>query len=104
MTRRCWRSKLAWIGLVTTVLLGGKALADKAPKLQSGELRIVAPDGEAAGACPLERTDVKADIAGFIARTTVRQEFVNVLEEKIEALYVFPLPHDAIFLNILLVH
>ncbi len=98
MRLRCWRSNLAWIGLLTTVLChfpGGEVLADEAPDLQSGELRIVAPGGEPSGACPLERTHVKADIVGFIARTTVRQEFVNALEEKIEAVYVFPLPHAA---------
>ncbi len=45
--------------------------------------------------CPLKHTDVKADIAGFIARVTVTQTFHNPYDEKIEAVYVFPLPHTA---------
>lgn len=45
--------------------------------------------------CPLKHTDVKANIAGFIARVTVTQTFHNPYKEKIEAVYVFPLPHTA---------
>lgn len=45
--------------------------------------------------CPLKHTDVKADIAGFIARVTVTQTFHNPYDEKIEAVYVFPLAHTA---------
>lgn len=45
--------------------------------------------------CPLKHTDVKANISGFIARVTVTQTFHNPYDEKIEAVYVFPLPHTA---------
>ena len=45
--------------------------------------------------CPLKHTDVKADVTGFLARVTVTQEFVNTAPDKIEAVYVFPLPHLA---------
>lgn len=45
--------------------------------------------------CPLKHTDVKANISGFIARITVTQTFHNPYDEKIEAVYVFPLPHTA---------
>ena len=45
--------------------------------------------------CPLKHTDVQANIAGFIARVTVIQTFHNPYDEKIEAVYVFPLPHTA---------
>jgi Ca-activated chloride channel family protein len=45
--------------------------------------------------CPLKHTDVKANISGFIARVTVTQTFHNPYDEKIEAVYVFPLPHSA---------
>jgi Ca-activated chloride channel family protein len=43
----------------------------------------------------LKHTDVKADISGFLARITVTQEFQNTASDKIEAVYVFPLPHMA---------
>jgi Ca-activated chloride channel family protein len=45
--------------------------------------------------CPLKHTDVQAEIAGFIARAKVTQTFVNPSKEKVEAVYVFPLPHEA---------
>jgi Ca-activated chloride channel family protein len=44
---------------------------------------------------PLEHTDVRARIDGYIASVDVRQRFHNPFEETIEAEYVFPLPHDA---------
>jgi Ca-activated chloride channel family protein len=60
-----------------------------------GKLTIVNKEGKPAGLCPLKHTDVKADIAGYVARVTVTQEFTNPLEEPIEAIYTFPLPGDA---------
>jgi len=59
-----------------------------------GALRIVKKDGEVVE-CPLKHTDVEAEVAGFIARVRVTQTFYNPLDEKIEAVYVFPLPHKA---------
>ena len=44
---------------------------------------------------PLRHTDVKSAIAGYIASVTVLQQFHNPYEEKIEAVYVFPLPENA---------
>jgi len=59
-----------------------------------GALRVQKEDGSVV-ACPLKHTDVEAEIAGFIARVTVTQVFYNPLDETIEAVYVFPLPHQA---------
>ena len=59
-----------------------------------GALRIVRPDGGVVE-CPLKHTDVAADVAGFIARVRLTQTFHNPTKEKIEAVYVFPLPHEA---------
>ena len=59
-----------------------------------GALRVKAADGTVVE-CPLKHTDVRADISGFIARVRVRQTFYNPYKEKIEAVYVFPLPHTA---------
>jgi Ca-activated chloride channel family protein len=44
---------------------------------------------------PLKHTDVKADIAGYIATVGVTQQYHNPFSSKIEAIYVFPLPHNA---------
>src|SRR6476661_5235189 len=60
-----------------------------------GMLMSIDPKGEPAGPCPLKHTDVKADISGFLSRVTLTQEFENPFQEKIEAVYTFPLPQNA---------
>lgn len=60
-----------------------------------GTLVILDKEGRPIGLCPLKHTDVKADIAGYVARVTMTQEFINPLQEPIEAVYTFPLPADA---------
>ena len=44
---------------------------------------------------PLVHTDAAVDVRGLVAATTVTQQYVNKTNEPIEAVYVFPLPHDA---------
>ncbi len=44
---------------------------------------------------PLRHTDVSGSVSGFVASVRVTQRFVNPFDEKIEAIYVFPLPVDA---------
>lgn len=61
----------------------------------AGELRILAPDGTPAGFCPLEHTEVRAEISGFISRVTLTQRFGNSSKDPVEAIYVFPLPDRA---------
>ena len=51
-------------------------------------------DGEARPV-PLKHTDVKASIAGYMATVDVTQSYLNPFSSKIEAIYVFPLPHNA---------
>lgn len=63
--------------------------------LPGGELRILGAEDHPATACPLKHTDVNATICGFMARVDVKQVFHNPLGRKIEAVYVFPLPHGA---------
>ncbi|HEX7175800.1 MAG TPA: VIT domain-containing protein [Pyrinomonadaceae bacterium] len=70
------------------------AAAQSSPQTP-GALQIVGPDGKAAGSCPLKHTDVRAEISGFLSRVTVTQEFENPHKDKIEAVYVFPLPQMA---------
>ncbi len=67
------------------------SINDAAP----GQLAIIGKDGKAAGLCPLKRTDVTADISGYVARVTVKQEFANTSSTPVEAVYTFPLPSDA---------
>lgn len=44
---------------------------------------------------PLKHTDVQAAILGYIGTVDVTQQYHNPYESKIEAVYVFPLPHNA---------
>ncbi len=44
---------------------------------------------------PLAHTDVALDVRGLVAAATVTQQYANSSTEPIEAVYVFPLPHDA---------
>jgi len=47
------------------------------------------------GMSPLKHTDVNAEISGYLARVSVIQEFRNDSATPVEAIYKFPLPHDA---------
>jgi Ca-activated chloride channel family protein len=60
-----------------------------------GTLMRIDPKRDIAEPCPLKHTAVKAEISGFIARVNVTQEFVNPTNEKIEAVYKFPLPPNS---------
>jgi len=44
---------------------------------------------------PLKHTDVRASVSGYIGSVEVVQQFLNPYSGKIEAVYVFPLPHNA---------
>jgi Ca-activated chloride channel homolog len=44
---------------------------------------------------PLKHTDVRATVSGYIGSVEVLQQFHNPYNSKIEAVYVFPLPHNA---------
>src|SRR6266516_2026053 len=61
----------------------------------SGALAAKLPDQQHEIPLPLKHTDVKAAISGYIATVEVTQQFHNPYATKIEAVYVFPLPHNA---------
>jgi Ca-activated chloride channel family protein len=44
---------------------------------------------------PLKHTDVRTSVSGYIGAVDVLQQFHNPYSSKIEAVYVFPLPHNA---------
>ncbi|UCD76790.1 MAG: VWA domain-containing protein [Phycisphaerales bacterium] len=64
-----------------------------------GAMLCAPPAGENAESqrvpLPLKHTDVKAAIEAYIASVEVTQQFENPFSEKIEAVYVFPLPQNA---------
>ncbi len=72
------------------------ARADDATQpTDSGALAAQRADGTPLGACPLEHTDVAAEISGFVARVVVTQTFANPFPEPVEAVYTFPLSERA---------
>ncbi len=60
-----------------------------------GALQVLDKTGNPKAICPLKHTDVRVEITGFLSRVNVTQEFENPFKEKIEAVYVFPLPANA---------
>ena len=58
----------------------------------AGDLSMLDREGRVTGMCPLRHTSVDAEISGPLARVTVTQDFENTSNEKIEAVYTFPLP------------
>jgi len=65
------------------------------PQVTQGALRAVNEDGEVILEFPLKHTSVYAQITGFLAQVEVKQHFHNPHKEKIEAVYVFPLPENS---------
>ncbi|HPU56872.1 MAG TPA: VIT domain-containing protein [Verrucomicrobiota bacterium] len=59
----------------------------------SGSLMAVIEDKQVP--MPLKHTDVRASVSGYIGAVQVVQQFHNPYSNKIEAVYVFPLPHNA---------
>lgn len=86
------KTTIAFLGLALS-LLAAPATASETddPAPNAGSLHALGPDGEPLGSCPLEHTDVRVEIAGFVARVSVTQRFANPFSEPIEALYTFPL-------------
>lgn len=81
--------------MATAALVTPAAAAPGRQQVTEGSLAIMGKDGQAQALCPLKHTDVRAEISGFITRVTVTQQFWNPSKEKIEAVYVFPLPQNA---------
>jgi Ca-activated chloride channel family protein len=71
------------------------AAAAVATGASAGALQILDKTGKPIADCPLKHTDVQADIAGYVARVTVTQQFHNASASPVEAIYTFPLPDDA---------
>ncbi len=95
MQERLKRATTLAVAVAASFFSGEKLYAAPQSGVTQGMLLRIGPKGEPAGPCPLKHTDVKAEISGFISRVTVTQEFENAYQEKIEAVYTFPLPQSA---------
>src|SRR5947209_14317006 len=95
MKIRLWAG-LAVAAVVCAIIAIKPKKATAGPQRSDGsQLQIIGKDGKPAGFVPLKHTSVKTEISGFVARIVVTQEFENVLPDAVEAIYVFPLPHDS---------
>ena len=86
-------AKLKLLSLTVLVCLPGAALASDGDFVTQGAL--VLQRGRAVVKVPLEHTRVQIRVAGHLAEATVTQTFKNPYPDKIEAVYIFPLPTDA---------
>ncbi len=82
---------ILFISLILTVsYLSPLTAAEK--HLPGGCLQV---PGEEGRTLPLLHTDVKAQIDGILAHTTLKQQFRNDTSNTLELTYIFPMPHRA---------
>jgi Ca-activated chloride channel homolog len=91
------RAVSAVLLLVATLLTGMAAAQSEGalPQCGEGTLLYRSPVSGRYEIVPLVHTDVAIDVRGLVAAATVTQRYENNSAEAIEAVYVFPLPHDA---------
>lgn len=90
--RAAYTAKM-FVSVAFLLLVIGGSSSGASTKL--GGLTIIEPDGKTGPGCPLEHTSVKGEVSGFVANVKVTQVFHNPRKEKIEAVYIFPLPGKA---------
>ena len=87
--------------IVTAVLTGtvfGQQNESPQPQLSQiceGSLLYRSPVSGMYETIPLVHTEAAFDVRGLVAAATVTQQYENSSSAPIEAVYVFPLPHDA---------
>ncbi len=74
---------------------GGQADDNRPPQCGEGSLLFRSPISGRYESVPLVHTDATLDVRGLVAAATVTQQYVNSSTAPIEAVYIFPLPHDA---------
>lgn len=88
------------VGVIATAMFlptRNDALASEILVADGGQLTalVTNEDGttEQLGPCPLQHTDVDAEITGPFTRVTLKQRYANPYPQKIEAVYTFPMSH-----------
>ena len=83
--------------VVTTILarLSAGQTDHNPPEVREGSLLYRSPISGRYESVPLVHTDATLDVRGLVAAATVTQQYVNSSTAPIEAVYIFPLPHDA---------
>lgn len=95
MKARLSAAALVAVGLIYFLIIVNPQNASAGQPQGNSQLQIIGKDGKVTGFVPLKHTGIKTEISGFVARIEVTQEFENVLPDAVEAVYVFPLPHES---------
>lgn len=85
---------LAALASILASFAMGAEKEDRLPDVGEARMLYRSPIAGGYEAVPLEHTDVAIDVRGLVAAATVTQRYVNKTGEPLEAVYVFPLPHD----------
>jgi Ca-activated chloride channel family protein len=85
----------AWSREIAEVTPPDKPQISEEPQTTQGTLHAVNEEGEVILEFPLKHTSVYAQVSGFLAQVEVKQHFHNPHKDKIEAVYVFPLPENS---------
>jgi Ca-activated chloride channel homolog len=102
--RRNWWNRELYICLVVALLslliafsplASGQETESGPPQMGEGSLMYRSPISHQYQIVPLVHTEAALDVRGLVASATVTQQYVNSSTEPIEAVYIFPLPHDA---------
>ena len=80
---------------LTGTLFGQQDESTQSPPVCEGSMLYRSPISGAYEMIPLVHTDATLDVRGLVAAATVTQHYENLSSIPIEAVYVFPLPHDA---------
>lgn len=84
------------LALATILALSASAqVSDGPPQVGEGSLLYRSPTSGRFESVPLIHTNVALDVRGPVAAATVTQQYTNSSADPIEAVYIFPLPHDA---------
>jgi Ca-activated chloride channel family protein len=80
---------------VLAATVDAMAQDDRLPEVTEGSLVFRSPVTGRYEFMPLRRTGVDIDVRGLVAAATVSQTYTNDTDEPLEAVYVFPLSHQA---------
>lgn len=91
------RIAVALLAIITVFVCSGSAQQTETGPPQVGEGCLLYHSGISGRyeSIPLLHTDATIDVRGLVASATVTQQYANSSTEPIEAVYIFPLPHDA---------
>lgn len=104
-----WAKGLGWVAVIVAVGLVAPAVARagyatiRGVPVTEGQMRVAEADLQriekqrpgASDQFVLKETRVEAEVSGVLARVRVEHVFQNPYPERLEAIYVFPLPEDA---------